>query len=114
VRRQVALSLRRARTPEAEETLFDLMGDAQTSVGITALQSFGEGAVSAGDLDHLTSSLGTPALPGVLHEALLSVVAEHLGERDAATALLQKVIATSIDPHTRERARMLLAQVGGA
>jgi hypothetical protein len=49
----------------------------------------------------------------MLSEPLLSMVAEHMDQRDAAIALLRKIAATSGDPHTQARARMLEARLVG-
>jgi hypothetical protein len=113
VRRQAALSLRRERTPEARSTLFAMLRDPESSVGGAALSSLADEGLRADDARTLAGMVGTPALSGELHEQLLSIVgADPRSHPDEAAAVVRAVLATSHDPHTLARARMLLDQWG--
>ncbi|HEY8039612.1 MAG TPA: HEAT repeat domain-containing protein [Polyangiaceae bacterium] len=113
VRRQAALSLRREHTPEARSTLFAMLGDPEASVGSAALSSLADEGLAGDDARMLAGMVGTPGLPGELNEPLLTVVgADPKAHPDETAAVLRAILATSHDPHTLARARMLLDRAG--
>jgi HEAT repeat protein len=111
VRRQAALSLRKPDTVEATDALLEMMGDAESSVGVAAMQSLGERPLSPHALDRLAAMVGTPAVPGILDEWVISLVADTPADHDKMAAVLRAVVASSHDPHTLARARMVLGQL---
>jgi hypothetical protein len=112
VRRQAALSMRRTKTPEAKNTLFGMLGDSDSGVGMAALSSISDGALGEADLGRLATMVGTPKMSGMLHESLITTVgAEMETHREQAIAVLRAIIEASGDNHTVARARMLLGQL---
>lgn len=112
VRRQAALSLRRDHTTEAQDTLFTMLADGDSSVGEAALQALADEGANAAVVQRLGSMVGTPAFPGALNEPLLTIVGGELQSHPAeARAALEAIAATSHDPHTIARARMLIDQL---
>ncbi len=112
VRRQVAMSLRRG-SMQAKEVLFGMLGDAEIGVGNASLESLGGEALTERDLARLSAMVGTPGLPGMLHESLITIVGSSMSaHREHSIAILRAIVAASSDPHTSARARMVLGQLG--
>jgi HEAT repeat protein len=112
VRKQTAIALRKTDREDAHETLMELLSDDEAAVGLASIGALANQEMTPARMKELASFASSRAHAGELNEALLTVVGAHPELGEDAILALRAILASTEDPHTRARARMLLEQLG--
>lgn len=105
VREAVARAMRGIDSAEARAALRELLADANADVVCAAAQAYAARPLTKSDMAELASLVASDGTVPVADSAMLGIVQEHMGHREAARQILETILARH--PDGKEVGRIL-------
>ena len=113
VREAVARALRGIDSPETRIALRELLADPNADVVCAAAEAYAARPLTKSDMTELATLVSGGGTVAIADSAMLGIVQEHMGHRDAATQILETILARHPDGVVVGRVLRLLCRLRG-